>query len=308
MSLQRPSVRNERRDAPDCVGARLRDAPPRAERSRPANDVVPPLDRRLRPFAGAALVLVALLAQAIDARSEPVSTASASALLERARATAARARDKSTQVSMMISGTHGSTLSRSLRGYEKQTAEGRKILWVFDAPQDLAGTCFLAWRRPEGRELLYVYFPAQRRVRQVTDQMRRERFQSSDLTYDDLAAILYFDYDGTHSLLREEPCGSTICTVIETDLTPGRFAYGKLRTWLRADLLLPTRIEFDYDDTVKEVQILEVATIEGIPTVLKLEARHVRDGSRTTVDFSKVHYNTGLADEMFSLGSLSHGG
>ena len=45
--------------------------------------------------------------------------------------------------------------------------------------------------------------------------------------------------------------------------------------------------------------------IEGIPTVVAMEAHHVRSDSRTGVRFSDVRYNTGLSDEAFSLASLS---
>ena len=232
------------------------------------------------------------------------------ALLKRARDSAALARDKSMHVAMTTAGGGGPELHRSLTGFEKLTPEGRKILWVFDSPADLAGTRFLAWRQPEGRELLWVFFPAQRRVRQVTDQMRRERFQGSDFTYDDFASIVYFDYDGAHTLLREEPCGAATCAVVETELVPGRFASRRLRTWLRTDVPLPHRIEFFGDEDgseemVKQVDVLDTTTIEGIPTVVAMEAHHVRSDSRTDVRFSDVRYNTGLSDEAFSLASLS---
>jgi hypothetical protein len=233
------------------------------------------------------------------------------ALIERARESAARARDKSAHVSMTIATGEDREMHRSLNGFEKWTPEGRKILWVFDSPTDLAGTRFLAWREPEGRELLYVFFPAQGRIRQVTDQMRRERFQGSDFTYEDFATIAYFDYAGTHTFLHDEPCGATTCSVVETELPRERFAYRRLRTWLRHDLLLAHRIEFftgepGSDERLKEVDILEVDTIDGIPTILAMRAQHAGGDSNTTARFSQVQYNTNLADDVFSLASLSH--
>jgi hypothetical protein len=266
---------------------------------------------------GSAIAAIIAFCHPASASSESNSAASAlapngAALIERARESAARARDKSAHVSMTISAGEGRELHRSLTGFEKWTPEGRKTLWVFDSPADLAGTRFLAWRQPEGRELLWVFFPAQGRIRQVTDQMRRERFQGSDFTYEDFATIAYLDYAGTHTFLREEPCGVTTCSVVETELPRERFSYRRLRSWLRHDLLVPHRIEFftgepGSDEKLKEVDVLEVDTIDGIPTILAMRAQHADGDSSTTARFSEVQYNTDLADDVFSLAALSHG-
>jgi hypothetical protein len=247
------------------------------------------------------------LALAAAAPSRTAWCASGAEVLARARGVTALARDKSVRVTMTIVDPGGSSLVRTIDGVEKATTEGRKLRWTFDSPTELAGTTLLAWQERAGRDRLWVYFPAQRRPRQVTDQMRRERFQGSDITYEDLSVILYSEYDGEHTLVREESCAGGTCDVVETVLPADRFAYERLVTWLRRDLGVPYRIEFFAGDTkLKVVTVPDVAVLEGIPSVVALTAEG-SDGSRTNVRFDDIHYNTGLDDRLFDLAALSRG-
>jgi hypothetical protein len=248
------------------------------------------------------MVIGALVVTNVPGRAD-----SGADVIDRARAQAARVVDKSMRVTMRTGGAGKGGLSRTLRGYEKQTPEGRKILWIFESPVELAGTSFLAWQRPDGPQQLWVYFPAQRRVRQVADQLRRERFQGSSFTYEDFTTIFYFDYGGSHRLDGERPCDGGTCWVVESTLEPGRYAYGRLVTWLRQDTYLPTRIEFYDTDLAKVVRVLRTAVVGDIPTVTAMEADSAPDHEHTVVEYDDVRCNTGLGDDLFSLDNLTHG-
>jgi outer membrane lipoprotein-sorting protein len=251
------------------------------------------------------LALVVLAACAFAATAQEPTGAE---VVQRARMQAARVHDKSMRITTTIDGGTGAPLTRTLRGFEKQTAEGRKVLWMFEGPVELAGTSFLGVQSRDGLHGLWVYFPAQRRVRQVADQTRRERFQGSQFTYDDLTAIFYFDYDGEHHLLGVEACGAATCDIVETTLPAGRYAYRRLVTWLRRDISLPDRIQFFGDGQIlKTVRLLDSGTADGIPMIMAMEAVDARDGARTTIRYDDVRCNTGLPDTLFSLDALSHG-
>jgi len=196
---------------------------------------------------------------------------------------------------------------RSLHAFEKKAGEGRKVLWVFDAPAELSGTSFLAWQRPSDRDLLWVYFPGQRRVRQLPPQVRSEQFQGSGFTYDDLA-ILYFDFNGQSTLEGERPCAGAKCYLVQTDLEEGAFAYRRLLAWIRADTFLPERVEFSDDKLLKVMTVRRAESVQGIPTVLELDMEDVRDSYRTRVECTDVTYNTGLEDGLFTVGHLVEAG
>ena len=229
-------------------------------------------------------------------------------IITRARAVTARVSDKRMLVTMHVMGPGGSGLTRSLQGYEKKTESGRKILWVFESPAEAAGTSFLALPTPGEREQLWVYLPAQRRVRQVPDQLRRDPSQGANFAYDDLTTIFYFDYGGEHRLKGESPCSQGTCYIIETIMEAGRFAYSRLLTWIDRDTYLPEHIDFyDGQRLQKVLRVQKTANIQGIPTVTMMEMKSAEHGDRTTVEFSDVRYNTGLEDSLFTVAYLSRG-
>jgi hypothetical protein len=249
------------------------------------------------------LVRTSLALMAALSLESVASAESASDIMGRAQSVLRAVADKTMLVTLHVQNQSGDERVRSLRAFEKKTAEGRKILWVFESPTELSGTSFLSWQRPSERDLLWVYFPGQRRVRQLPPQVRREQFQGSAFTYDDLA-IFYFDFHGRYSLEGEKPCGGATCYLVQTDLDDGSFAYHRLLAWIRADTFLPERVEFFEDKLLKVMTVQRAETVQGIPTVLELEMEDVRDSYRTKVECQNVAYNTGLEDGLFTVGHL----
>ena len=256
----------------------------------------------------ASLVAAFVAARGADAAVPPTGDD----VLARARAVSAGVRDKSMRVRMTIRDPDGSERVRTLRGFEKKTPEGRRILWIFESPAELAGTGFLAWQEG-GPDRLWVYFPGQRRVRQIPPGLRRDHFQGSAFTFEDLTAIFYLDYGGTHVLEGEESCdaakqGAARCRRVATTLPEGEFAYRRVRSWVRADDDVPVRVEFFDDALLKVLRVVRTEEIEGIPTVVEMEMESPRDRYRTRVEFLETDYNVDLEDGLFTVGSLATSG
>jgi len=155
---------------------------------------------------------------------------------------------------------------------------------------------------------MWVYFPGQRRVRRVSSDLRREQFQGSTFTYEDLTTVFYLDYDGHNVLRGEEPCGEQRCRVVETELPAGRFVYTRLRTWIRDGDHLPLKIDLESAGATKHLRVLRTETIEGIPTIVEAEMTSDADGYRTVVRYDGVDYDRGLGDDQFTALALERKG
>jgi hypothetical protein len=257
--------------------------------------------------ARTALLAVAAFAAALA----PLAFAAdddAAAVLAAARAAQGRFADKTSRVEMRVIAPSGEERVRTLQGLEKRTDGGRKLLWLFESPAELAGTGFLAWQQPPATDEMWVWFPGQRRVRRVSPDLRREQFQGSTFTYEDLTTVFYLDYDGSHSLHGEEACGAHRCRVVETVLPEGRFVYERLRTWIRDDDHLPQRIDLEGGGVIKHLRVLRTETIEGVPTIVEAEMTSDADGYRTIVRYDGVDYDRGLGDDQFTVGALERKG
>jgi Outer membrane lipoprotein-sorting protein len=248
--------------------------------------------------------VVWLLACAIVNAAPGARAETAAGIVERLRAMVEPVHDRSMRVTVHLQHGSGEEDVRSLRGFEKKTADGWKVLWVFDSPSDLTGTGFLAWIRRSQPDLLWAYFPAQARVRQLPKPGEQTRFQGSDFSYADLR-LLAFDYEAEHRLEGEAACGDARCYVLETTLPAGAFPYSRLRSWLRIDTLVPARVEFLGENVQKVMEVLRSGRVDGIPTVLAFEMETPSQAHRTLVECDRVSYNTGLEESFFSTERLS---
>ena len=270
---------------------------------RPTSPPVPSVGRIV---AAVAVVLAAAVVR--TTASAGADAVDGHALLAGARAAQARFADKSARVEMRVIAPSGEERVRTLQGFEKRTEGGRKLLWLFESPAELAGTGFLAWQQRPATDEMWVYLPGQRRVRRVSPDLRREQFQGSTFTYEDLTTVFYLDYDGRHALRGEEPCGDHLCRVVETELPEGRFVYRRLRTWIRDGDQLPQRIDLEGANVTKHLRVLRTATIEGVPTIVEAEMTSDADGYRTVVRYDGVAYDRGLGDDQFTVGALERKG
>jgi hypothetical protein len=257
-----------------------------------------------RQALGAVVLGLALLPRGVWGTEH----ATGDAVLAAARGVATRFTDKTSHVTMTIRGPDGDERVRTLLGREKRTDEGRSVLWLFESPAELAGTAFLAHQRRGRPDEMWVYFPGQRRVRRVPPGLRREQFQGSTFTYEDLTTVFYVDYDGKHELRGVEPCGDARCYVVATALPAGQFRYDSLTSWIRVDNHLPHRIDLTAPDSVKHLHVRRWEEVAGVPTVLEVEMATPADGWRTVVVFDRVRYDSGLRDDVFSEAHLARTG
>lgn len=231
-------------------------------------------------------------------------------VLEAARESMAPIRDKSMRVTMRVLDPSGNERIRTLQGYEKHDRHARKVLWIFQSPLELEGTGFLAWQNAEEPDSLWVYFPGQRRVRRVPPSIRRENFQGSMFTYEDLVAVFFLDYEGEHRLDGKETCGDSECFVVDSTLEDGSFAYARLRAWVDTETFLPMRVDFfDAEDSrLKVMKVTRTERIENLPSIVEVEMTSPRDGYVTRVELEGIDYNEDLGENMFTIEYLSQAG
>lgn len=256
-------------------------------------------------FAMTTALLLALLAPATSA-AEPET---GDQVLAAAREVQSQIRDKTMRVTMRVVDPSGDERVKQLKGYEKRAANGRKVLWQFESPHELHGTGFLAWQNEGEADSLWVFFPGQRRVRRVPPSLRRENFQGSMFTYEDLVAVFFLDYDGEHELEGIENCGDgQTCFVVSSVLDEDSFAYDRLRAFIDKENLLPLRVEFFRGELLKTMDVTKVENIEGIPSIVRVEMQTPTSDSITRVELDDVDYNEDLRDNLFTIRHLSQSG
>jgi outer membrane lipoprotein-sorting protein len=239
-------------------------------------------------------------------------------MLDQAKAVndAREPKDVSQKTKMTLVDTRGGERVRNLEIYGKNYGHRtRKGITFFLAPPEVKGVGFLSWSYPDKDDDQWLYLPELNRVRQIGGASRKQSFQGSDFSYDDLQLFDdirdWTEKDAASKLLREgEVADSVPCAVIELTPQGKQYEYGRFVLWLdRKDSTL-RKIEF-YDKKdgalVKTLTFSGFATIDNIPTAHRSEMANVKKGTKTTIEVSEVRYNRGLADEVFTQRTLERG-
>jgi outer membrane lipoprotein-sorting protein len=258
------------------------------------------------------IVLGALLVPAI-ARGE-----TAREILDQAKAVndAREPKDTSQKTKMKLVDSRGGERVRDLDIYGKNYGHRtRKALTFFLSPPEVKGVGFLAWSYPDRDDDQWLYLPELKRVRQIGGSSRKQSFQGSDFSYDDLQLFDdvrdWTEKDAASKLLRDgEVVDGVACAVIELTPQNKEYDYGKFVMWLDRKDSMFRKIEF-YDKKdgalVKTLVLAVFKTIENLPTPHRVEMTNAKKGTKTTLEASEVRYNRGLGDEVFTERTLERG-
>jgi len=223
--------------------------------------------------------------------------------------------DRTQRLRLKIVDRRGNERVRELEVYMKKYPEdaSRSILF-FQTPAEIKGTGFLQWANAHKGDEQWLFLPELKRVRQISGGSKRESFVGTDFSYEDLAIVSeildWSDADAQTNLLRDETVDGGATAVIEFTPTGKDIAYGRVRIALRRADLVVLRYEFvdKKGEVAKVLTVSDIRPVGAIPTAFHMEMQNVQSGSHTSVDFSSVTYDSGLADDVFTQRTLERGG
>jgi hypothetical protein len=205
----------------------------------------------------------------------------------------------------------------SVNGLRGTGPAGDRVLVRFSYPNDIAGTGFLVWERPNGDDDRFLYLPALARVRRITGAERQESFVGSDFTYEDIGGRALEDY--TYTLVPEDGSWNGSWTDasgarhpawrLESKARDADATYPKVISTIRKDTFVVVAAEVfnRRGERAKTYRVTRLAQVQGIWTVMASTMAHEIDRTRTELTVTDARYNTGLAERDFSRRELENG-
>jgi hypothetical protein len=185
----------------------------------------------------------------------------------------------------------------------KDFPDGKRMLLVMLEPDDVRGMAFLIQERKDQTDVMWVYLPSIRRVREIKGIDQYERFLGTDFTYADLGFIKL--HEQTRLLGQEERNGREVYKIREK-MPEELLYYSKVITWVSADSMLP--IERDYYDPagglMKREMFKDASIVDGVPTAFRIVMKDVEQGTSTELNTSQVDYDVTLPDKLFDPNQL----
>ncbi len=248
----------------------------------------------------------------------PANAETARDVLDRAKAVndAREPKDTTQKMKMTLFDSRGGERVRDLEIYSKSYGQrARRALTFFLSPPEVKGVGLLSWSYPDKDDDQWLYLPELKRVRQISGSGRKQSFQGSDFSYDDIEIFDDIDdwteQDASSKLIRDgEVADGFRCAVIELLPKNMPYDYARFLVWLDREDSTFRKIEF-YDKKdgalVKTLTLGGFQAIDGIPTAQRVEMSNAKRGTKTVLELSETRYNRGLADEVFSERTLERG-
>jgi len=209
--------------------------------------------------------------------------------------------DGKAKVQMVITDKQGRERSRNFTILRKDVDDAgdteQKFYVYFSRPADVNKTAFLVWKQIDKDDDRWLYLPALDLVKRIAASDERTSFVGSHFFYEDVSGRT--PSEDRHELV-EETDNYYVLKSTPKNLKLVEFAYYK--NWIHKTTFIPVKTEF-YDTSGKAYRTydaLKVDTINGFPTVTRSKMTDTNIGGFTVMGYSKVNYDIGLPEDIFS--------
>jgi len=204
--------------------------------------------------------------------------------------------DQEMQANLIITDAKGNESRRKMVIMQK--GDDRRMVRFLEPP-DQRGIAFLSLPG----EITYLYLPAYRQTRRIASHVKNQKFAGTDFTYEDMETKKYTG-DWEAELLAEKD------GLYHLELYPKEETvtdYGRLVVRIRKDIFFPVKIEFyDKGNNLYKIMLQEkIEQIDGYWIALESEMKDQQAGTATSMIFTEVKFDTGLADDIFTERYLS---
>ena len=250
----------------------------------------------MKEFARALGVSVAMLLAVGAGRAAELSAAE---IVKKANDVAYYAgKDGRAHVKMTIRDAKGGARVREFAILRLNVAgKDQKFYVYFKAPPDVRKMAYLVWKHPGKSDDRWLWLPALNLKKRIAPGDKRTSFVGSDFLYEDVSGR---DLDEDDHELTETTATQYLIKNVPKHPDQVRFSY--YNVWIDKDTFLPRRAEYhDKNDKLyRRVEATKVETVQGYPTVIESVASDLNAGASTTNVFSKVEYDLGLKEGIFT--------
>jgi outer membrane lipoprotein-sorting protein len=204
-----------------------------------------------------------------------------------------------TEVKMTITDAQGRARIREFVMLRLDVTEGgeQKFYVYFKKPSDVRKMVFMVHKYLDKDDDRWLYLPALDLVKRIAASDERTSFVGSHFLYEDVSGRGV--NEDVHELIETT---DSYFILKNTPKDPGGVEFSFHNVWIDRKTFMPMKGEY-YDKEGRKyrvVEALEVQVIQGYPTVTKSRVRDLINGGETVSEFTKIQYDIGLDDKIFT--------
>lgn len=213
------------------------------------------------------------------------------------------AADGRSEVRMIISDSQGREQRRQFTVLRRDVddAGDQSFLVVFSQPSDVRDTVFLVDKHIDRDDDRWLYLPGLDLVKRISAGDKRTSFVGAHYYYEDVSGRR--PSEDTHEFITTSDEAYVLKHV---PLAPQSVEFASYVTWIDRATFLPMKIDYTNaaGDVYRRVEVLEVADIDGHPTVTASRVSDLLSGGKTDMQFRYIAYDLGIPAEVFTERSL----
>ncbi len=173
----------------------------------------------------------------------------------------------------------------------------QKFYVYFKDPADVRKMAYLVHKHPAKNDDRWLFLPALNLVKRIAPGDKRTSFAGSDFLYEDVSGRSLTE--DTHQLV-ETTATQYVVNNIPKDKSSVEFSSYKV--WIDKDTFLPRKAEYlDKNGKLyRRITAEKIKTIQGYPTATEQKVEDLSHGTSTIITFSKIKYDVGLKDRIFT--------
>lgn len=236
----------------------------------------------------------------VGATSESLAAPTVAEIVDRSNLAAYyQGKDGRAHVNMTITDSQGRTRSRRFIILRKDDKDGgqQKFYVHFSRPTDVRNTVFMVWKNIGANDDRWLYLPALDLVKRIAASDKRTSFVGSHFFYEDVSGRN--PEDDSHELTDTT---DQFYVLKNTPKNPAEVEFSYYTLWVDKKNYLPMKAEY-YDKNkalYRRVETLEVQTVQDHPTVIQAKVTDLKSGGHTVSVFSRVQYDLGIKDKIFT--------
>ncbi len=206
--------------------------------------------------------------------------------------------DGKADVEMIITDKNGNERSREFTILRKTIKEGgeQKFYVYFNRPGDVRKMVFMVWKNVGKDDDRWLYVSSLDLVKRIAAGDKRTSFMGSDFLYEDVSGRGIAEDE---HILVEHKDGYYLLNNIPKKPNEVEFTSYNIR--INDQTFLPEKAEYYKGEKVYRIITAEkIEVIDGYPTVIEAKAKDLETGSETVNIFSKITYDIGIPDNIFT--------
>ena len=195
-----------------------------------------------------------------------------------------------------IQTTSGQTRTLKYKSYS--AGEGKYNLMRYLEPARVRGNAMMMKNYAND---IWMYNRRTRRVRKLASHAKRQNFEGSDFTYEDMGTGDTWKKDYNPENLGKVEYQNTACYKLKCVPKENADAgYSKVILWIRTSDCYPLKIDYYQNgDLLKTLYLEDLENIAGQPTAKKMIMKNVQENTQTIMAYEDITYNVDLDENFF---------